>query len=219
MRSQNHLEYKILKPMLENHVVVTNSSLKEKSGKKRHLCRIPMNSLSGSEFIRGYLQSVESSTTKYKDPLFITDRCWADDGRGRHIPPLSSADNALYQKRKTEGLFLHRALSRGRHQGEVLPCGRDIPERILPQEKSFYDGHRDWRSQEILKNANTYGKMRLPIRVNRENIIHCGFRQLHAGGILDCPENCREIRYSRWRGGKRTWGNKVRSAGDILWAQ
>lgn len=46
-QSKSYLEYKILELIQRTDVVVTNSSLKEKSGKKRHLCRIPMNSLSG----------------------------------------------------------------------------------------------------------------------------------------------------------------------------
>ena len=199
-QSKSYLEYKILELIQRTDVVVTNSSLKEKIREEKASLPDSHEQLVRKEFIRGYLQSVESSTQSIRIRLFITDR-YGLMMDGEHILPLSSADNALwYQKKGTQKVYFAPGiyLEEGHQEGYVALV-RDIPEE---------DNYRRRNSVlrmdigieelvEILKNA-TPTENAATYLVNRENIIIAvsDSSTLEALGLSgELPE---EFRYSRY---------------------
>lgn len=199
-QSKSYLEFKILELIQRTDVVVTNSSLKEKIGEGNIPLPDVHEQLVQKDAIRGYLQSVESSTQSIRIRLFISD-VFALMMDGEHIMPLSEADNALwYQKKGTQKVYFAPGayLEEGRKE-EYIALVRDIPEEDNYRRRNSIL-RMDIRIEElaeILRNA-TPTENAVTYLVNRENLI-IGVSDRGKLEMLGLSEELpEEFRYSRY---------------------
>ena len=199
-QSKSYLEFKILELIQRTDVVVTNSSLKEKIGEGNIPLPDVHEQLVQKDAIRGYLQSVESSTQSIRIRLFISD-VFALMMDGEHIMPLSEADNALwYQKKGTQKVYFAPGayLKEGRKE-EYIALVRDIPEEDNYRRRNSIL-RMDIRIEElaeILRNA-TPTENAVTYLVNRENLI-IGVSDRGKLEMLGLSEELpEEFRYSRY---------------------
>lgn len=199
-QAKSYLEYKILEMIQRTDVVATGSLRGEISEDKEFAADLHQQQIQ-RESIRGYLQSVESSTQSIRIKIYIPDE-FERLSDGDYILSLSEADEALwYQNKGDQKVYFAPGvyLEEGKKE-KYIALVRDIPRENNYRQRSFVL-RMDIGIEElgdILRNA-TPTEHAVTYLVNRENIVVAVSDRQKLNDLCladDLPEGFRYYKYA-----------------------